>query len=130
VVPPQKWNISGQWQIRYQLPRHPRRLNTLASAANRPKCLARIICGTFLVKRSQQARQWLRAELAARARAFDTGSKATRGAKRLALTRWRNEPDLAGLREPGELNKLPADERSEYLALWADVAAVLARTER
>ncbi|HEV3447734.1 MAG TPA: hypothetical protein VG099_24070 [Gemmataceae bacterium] len=58
------------------------------------------------------------------------GSKATRGANRLALTRWRNEPDLAGLREPDDLNKLPADERNEYLALWADVAAVLARTER
>ena len=82
------------------------------------------------VRLRQQARQWLRADLAARARAFDTGSKATRGAKRLTLTRWRNEPDLAGLREPGELNKLPADERNEYLALWADVAAVLARTER
>jgi serine/threonine-protein kinase len=77
----------------------------------------------------QEARQWLRADLAARARAIDTGSPATRGANRLALTRWRNEPDLAGVRDPGELNKLAADERKECLALWADVAAVLARTQ-
>jgi hypothetical protein len=29
----------------------------------------------------------------------------------------------------GELDKLAADERTEFLALWAEVAAVLARTE-
>jgi hypothetical protein len=39
-------------------------------------------------------------------------------------------PRPAGLRDPGELNKLPADERKEYGALWADVAAVLARTAK
>ncbi len=78
----------------------------------------------------EQARQWLRADLAARARAFDAGSTATRGAVRMALTRWRNDPDLAGLREPSELNNLPADERKECLALWAEVAALLARTQK
>jgi tetratricopeptide (TPR) repeat protein len=78
----------------------------------------------------EQARRWLRADLAARASAFDTGSKATRGAVRMGLTRWRNEPDLAGLREPGELNKLSADERKQSLALWAEVGAVLARTPK
>jgi serine/threonine-protein kinase len=78
----------------------------------------------------EQARQWLRAELAARARAIEAGPTATRGANRLALTGWRNEPDLAGLREPAELNKLPADERKEYLALWAEVAAVLGGTDK
>jgi serine/threonine-protein kinase len=77
-----------------------------------------------------QARQWLRADLAARARALDAGPAATRGTGRLALTRWHNEPDLAGLRDPGDLDKLPADERQEYLALWADLAAVLARTAK
>src|SRR5262249_14939687 len=44
----------------------------------------------------EQAQQWLRADLAARARALDGGSTATRGAVRMALTRWRDEPDLAG----------------------------------
>jgi serine/threonine-protein kinase len=78
----------------------------------------------------EQAREWLRADLAARARALDAGSKATRAADRRALARWRYEPDLACVREPGELNKLAADERKEYLALWAEVAAVLARTEK
>jgi serine/threonine-protein kinase len=76
-----------------------------------------------------QARRWLRADLSSRARAFDAGSPETRAAIRLALTRWRIEPDLAGLREPSELNKLPADERKEWLALWAEVAAKLARLQ-
>jgi hypothetical protein len=40
------------------------------------------------------------------------------------------EPELACVRDPSELNKLAPDERKEFLALWADVAAVLARTER
>jgi hypothetical protein len=48
----------------------------------------------------------------------------------MALTRWRHEPDLACVREPGELNKLPVVEQKEYLALWAELAAVLARTQK
>jgi hypothetical protein len=35
-----------------------------------------------------------------------------------------------GLREPGELDRLAADEGKEYLVLWAEVAAVLARTQK
>jgi serine/threonine-protein kinase len=76
-----------------------------------------------------QAREWLRAELAARAHAFDADPTAARTAVRQALTRWREDPDLACVRDPGELDKLAPDERTEYLALWAEVAAVLARTE-
>jgi hypothetical protein len=82
------------------------------------------------VRLREQARQWLRADLAARARALDSGPAATREANRVALTRWRNEPDLASLRGSDELNKLPAVEREECLTLWADLAAVLARTEK
>jgi serine/threonine-protein kinase len=77
-----------------------------------------------------QARRWLRTDLAARVRAFDTGSKATRENLRLALTRWRNEPDLACVRDPVELNRSPLEEQRESVALWAEVAAVLARTQK
>jgi serine/threonine-protein kinase len=77
-----------------------------------------------------QAREWLRADLAARARAFDAAPTAARAGVRKALTDWREDPDLACVRGSGELDKLAADERKEYLALWAEVAAVLARTEK
>jgi serine/threonine-protein kinase len=77
-----------------------------------------------------QARQWLRADLAARVRVLDTDPTAARLGVREALTRWWKEPDLACVRDRGELDKLAADERKEYLALWDEVAAVLARTEK
>jgi serine/threonine-protein kinase len=86
--------------------------------------------GEESVRWREQARQWLRADLAARVRAIVSGPTAARAAVRLALTRWRNEPDLACVRDPGELDRLVPDERKEYLSLWADVADVLARTEQ
>ena len=77
-----------------------------------------------------QARQWLRAELAARARALGADPTAARWEVHETLTRWQKEPDLACVRDPGELNRLAADERKEYFALWAEVATVLARTQK
>jgi serine/threonine-protein kinase len=76
----------------------------------------------------KQAREWLRADLAAWSRAL--ADPAARGVVRKALTRWREDPDLACVRDPSELNKLAAGERKEYLALWAEVTAALARTEK
>jgi serine/threonine-protein kinase len=76
------------------------------------------------------ARQWLRAELGARVRPLDADPTAARLGVHEALTRWQKEPDLACVRDPGELNKLPADEQKQYLTFWADVAALLARTQK
>jgi serine/threonine-protein kinase len=77
-----------------------------------------------------QARVWLRADLAARVRAFNANPTVAREGIRQALTRWREDPDLAGVRDSSELDKLAPDERQEYFALWAEVAAVLARTQK
>jgi hypothetical protein len=44
------------------------------------------------------------------------------------LTYWQADPDLAGLREPSALDKLSAEERKEWLALWGEVEALLRRT--
>jgi hypothetical protein len=41
-----------------------------------------------------------------------------------------NQPDLAGLRELSELEKQQGDEKQDCPALWADVAAVLPRTQK
>ncbi len=78
----------------------------------------------------KHALQWLRADLDSRARALDTVSTVSRQTNRLALTRCQNDSDLACVRDPGELDKLAPEERKEYLALWADVAAVLAQTQK
>jgi serine/threonine-protein kinase len=81
-----------------------------------------------LARLRMQARQWLRADLSARVHTLNTGSTATRGVIRMALARWQSDPDFACVREPVELVKLPADERRDFQAFWAEVAAILART--
>jgi serine/threonine-protein kinase len=74
----------------------------------------------------RQAVAWLRADLGAWAEAVDRGPR-DRAAARRALTHWRTDPDLAGVRDPAELNKLPAAERADWAALWTDVDALLPR---
>lgn len=75
-----------------------------------------------------QARQWLRADLAALSKMLDIDPVTARDPVRTTLSRWRGEPDLAGLREPAELDKLSADERKDCLSLWDEVGALIART--
>jgi serine/threonine-protein kinase len=77
-----------------------------------------------------QAHEWLRADLTALLGWLDGDPAARRVAVRQALTRWRGEPDLASVREPDALDRLGADERKDFLALWADVSAAVARTEK
>jgi serine/threonine-protein kinase len=75
-----------------------------------------------------QAREWLKSDLAVWAKALDGSSRATRVRAKKMLTQWRADPDLAGLREPSGLEKLTADEREECLALWNEVDTLLSRT--
>ncbi len=77
----------------------------------------------------EQARRWLRADLTAWGKAVDNAPGA-RAQSRQALAGWRGDPDLAGLREPGALGRLSAEERQEWLALWKEVEALLGRTAR
>jgi serine/threonine-protein kinase len=77
----------------------------------------------------QQARDWLRADLAVWGKMLDSGPKAARGLARKMLTHWRTDADLTGLREPSALEKLSAGEREECLVLWNEVAAVLKRAQ-
>jgi serine/threonine-protein kinase len=77
-----------------------------------------------------QARHWLRADLADRGKRLAGGPARAQDSVRKALSQWQSEPALAGLRDVDQLAKLPTDEQAEFLALWADVAAVLARADR
>jgi tetratricopeptide (TPR) repeat protein len=78
----------------------------------------------------QQARQWLRADLAQWARSLDSGSELDCNLAKKMLTRWRVEPDLAGLFEPNAPEELSADERKDYLALLHEVSVVAKRIAR
>jgi serine/threonine-protein kinase len=74
-----------------------------------------------------RAREWLRADLAAWERRIGEGA-ATDGSLVAKLMTWRVDPALAGLRERGFLELLPADEREACLTLWKEVDAILNRT--
>jgi len=77
----------------------------------------------------QQARNWLRLDLAAWAKKVDTGTEADRIHARKTLAPWRDDPDLAGLRDAGTLQKFSSAERQECQALWEEAAALLRRVE-
>jgi tetratricopeptide (TPR) repeat protein len=77
----------------------------------------------------RQARDWLRLDLAAWAKKVDTGKEADRIQARKTLAPWREDPDLAGLRDADALERLPPAERQECRALWQEVAALLRRAQ-
>jgi tetratricopeptide (TPR) repeat protein len=74
-----------------------------------------------LARLRQQALDWLRADLALLTKRFE-GGQSVAG----ALTLWQKDTNLAGVRDPAALAKLPADEREPWQRLWADVAALRA----
>ncbi|HYT92770.1 MAG TPA: hypothetical protein VEL76_28900 [Gemmataceae bacterium] len=76
----------------------------------------------------KQARVWLRLDLAAWTKGLQTARPADRAEVQKTLARWRDDPDLAGLRDPGALDRLPAAERQECRALWSDLDVRLAPT--
>jgi hypothetical protein len=45
------------------------------------------------------------------------------------LDHWKRDNDLAGIREPEALAKLPEAEQKEWQALWAEVKALLKRAQ-
>jgi tetratricopeptide (TPR) repeat protein len=77
-----------------------------------------------------QARDWLRAELAAQAGPAAGDNPAARQAAARQLRLWQCHVDFAGLREEAELNTLPADEQVSWRSFWADVAALVERAEK
>ncbi len=75
----------------------------------------------------EQARRWLQAELARQITILENSSAADRNLATDSLKRWCADPDLAGLRDPKELSKLPAAERARCQKFWDAVGAALQR---
>jgi tetratricopeptide (TPR) repeat protein len=74
-----------------------------------------------------QARTWLQADLALRAKQLQSDNPPERQAALQALTHWQKDPDLAGVRAREALAKLPAAERQEWTKFWAEVDTLLNR---
>jgi serine/threonine-protein kinase len=78
----------------------------------------------------KQALDWLRAELALIRRLFEGVTRTARTPAQNMLRRWQWNRDLAGIRDPEALARLPEDERKEWEALWAEVQALLDRAQK
>jgi tetratricopeptide (TPR) repeat protein len=75
-----------------------------------------------------QALTWLRAELTAWKPGLSSQVPEKHTQAVQALRHWREDEDLAGVRDADALKKLPEGERAEWRKLWADVDALLPNT--
>jgi serine/threonine protein kinase/Flp pilus assembly protein TadD len=77
-----------------------------------------------------KALAWLRADLAAWAKGLDGGDEpARKQAVARTLSHWKEDTDLAGLRDEAGLAKLPEGERKAFRSLWRDVEALLQKAK-
>jgi serine/threonine-protein kinase len=73
-----------------------------------------------------KARAWFGEELAVAAGdAKSDTDRAAQARSRATLSAWRNSPDLAAVRDPAALARLPAPEQQAWSALWARAASVV-----
>ena len=84
---------------------------------------------TARAKLRDQALEWLKADRAARAKLLDRVPREARPQIAQVLQHWKTDSDLAGVREPARLAKLPDEERKAWKALWAEVDAMLAKLQ-
>ncbi|HZW33338.1 MAG TPA: tetratricopeptide repeat protein, partial [Isosphaeraceae bacterium] len=75
----------------------------------------------------KQAIDWLKADLRAWSQLRDTGPRQARPLIIKTLQSWKADPDLASLRDPAALAKLPREEQDACRALWTEVDTLLAR---
>jgi serine/threonine-protein kinase len=78
----------------------------------------------------RQSRDWLRADLTAWTKTLDGGFETAPDLARKMLTLWLAADDLAPLRDPDAIQKLPAGERADWIALWKQIGDLLASAER
>jgi hypothetical protein len=77
----------------------------------------------------RQALDWLRADLAAWAKELAKKTPEARAAVREQMQHWQTDTDLAGVRGPEALAKLPEGERRDWQKLWSDLADMLKRAQ-
>jgi Flp pilus assembly protein TadD len=77
----------------------------------------------------KQALDWLKADLAAWSKLLQTGPLQARQTIVKNLQHWKADPDLAGVRDPEVLTRLPEAEQQACRVLWAEVDALLAKAQ-
>ena len=79
------------------------------------------------VKLRRQVLDWLKAELAAWSKILESGPPQARPIVASNLEHWKEDSDLAGIRDAAALVKLPQEERAAYKQLWGDVDGLLSK---
>jgi hypothetical protein len=74
-------------------------------------------------KLRRQALDWLKAELTAWGRVLESGSPQAPPKKVRKPSDWKQDGDLAGIRDAAALARLPANEQEAFAQFWADVDA-------
>jgi serine/threonine protein kinase/Tfp pilus assembly protein PilF len=77
------------------------------------------------VRLRQQARDWLKADLALWARQAASDDPKARAVGQRQLKRWQTDADLAGIRDNDAVMKLPAEEQEACRKLWVEVETLL-----
>jgi len=77
---------------------------------------------------SDEWRHWLKSELAAWSRVFQSGATRANGWIAETLQHWQEDSDLAGVRETEALQKLPDVQRKAWEDLWAECKDLLKKT--
>jgi len=78
----------------------------------------------------KQAIDWLKADLAAWSKILDSGPPQSRQFISQTLQHWKADSDLAGMRDDAALAKLSGQEQKACRSLWAEVDALLAKSQR
>ncbi len=77
----------------------------------------------------KQAMHWLTADLTAWSKILDSGPPQAKLSIAKTLQHWKVDTDLAGIREPAAVAKLPAEEQTTCRAVWSQVDALLAKSQ-
>ncbi|MDB5349246.1 MAG: serine/threonine protein kinase [Planctomycetota bacterium] len=75
------------------------------------------------------ARKWLKAELDGYSKQLEGDKPEDRKLVSEVLEGWKGDGDLAGVRDPGELPKLPRSESEAWHSLWDDVELTLLKAQ-
>jgi serine/threonine-protein kinase len=76
-----------------------------------------------------RALTWLRADLRAIDASLTAGAPGSRLRAVWSLMELKSDPDLTALRDAAHLERLPADEQTQWRALWSDVDSLSARAQ-
>jgi serine/threonine-protein kinase len=109
------------------------RFNAACAAARASNGIGADVAGLSMLDRAKwrtQAREWIRADLASCKMLLDRDLVSARDVVRDKLTRLRDNPDLAGLGDPAQLEHVSADDRKQFLALWNEIGIAIKRTEK